>query len=342
MNNLVTENQLIITEEQSRTSEYQRAIREEIEASRYTTVESLRTNAINHPEILRYKNRILGECDTYEYTDWLHFLKQDFGPKESSLSLGSGIGRVEKYLIETGFTNGFETIELSPHSNQNARRSNVSIQAVEGDLNFVHLPEDSYDFILCHGVLHHLINLEYILHQINQALKSEGILLIYEYVGETRWQFDDERLKMLCNTLPNYRFKRPHRWIGGFESVRSGDLLQLIQAQFGSNCDRSISFGGVYFPFAICNGTFKFRNDEVQKIVQIDEQFSKNCAVMPCYHMGVYHKSHNPPTTCVPWTNDQLYQHLGPRKPYQVLIADMAQQILHLAARKMNRSQPKH
>lgn len=202
-----------ITPKQSRTKCYKRALREEIWGSQGVNEEALKSYPINHPEILLYKARILGGRQTVEnFADWTSFLLTEFGPKETCLSLGSGIGRVEKYLIQIGFTASFDAIELSPYSNQVAWQRDCRIMGYEGDLNFIQLQPDSYDFILCHGVLHHLINLEHVLYQINTALKPDGIVLIYEYVGETRWQFTDTQLEILRQLFPELRFRRPPLW----------------------------------------------------------------------------------------------------------------------------------
>jgi len=63
-----------------------------------------------------------------------------------------------------------------------ASRTNA-FSNLAADLNFAELQPDSFDFILCHGILHHLINLEFILAQINRALTRDGIVLIYELRG---------------------------------------------------------------------------------------------------------------------------------------------------------------
>ena len=72
-----------------------------------------------------------------------------------------------------------ETIELCADVNEMNRLKDDKINTIQGDLNFVELPTNTYDFILCHGILHHLINLEHILYQINKSLKPNGLFLVY-------------------------------------------------------------------------------------------------------------------------------------------------------------------
>ncbi len=188
------------------------------------------------------------------------------------------------------------------------------MQARDGDLNFVRLPASTYDFILCHGSLHHLINLEHVLHEVNQALKPDGILLIYEYVGENRWQFTPERLAKLCQWFPGVELRSPPYWeVTGFESVRSQDLLGLIQSQFGDSAVHSVSFGGVYFPMVTCN--YPAAKRCMERVIVLDEQASREGDLPPCYHMGVYRRSGRSAPEARPWTDAELRARLAPHVP---------------------------
>lgn len=144
-----------ITPQQGSLRCYKRAVREEL---RHTiTNAELGVCPINHLRILEYKARILGgRSQVSEFADWTWFLLKEYGPKKACLSLGSGIGRVEKYLIEIGFAPRFKTIEINLRHNKMARNMDSRICPIEGDLNFVELKPAAYDFILCHGILHHL------------------------------------------------------------------------------------------------------------------------------------------------------------------------------------------
>jgi SAM-dependent methyltransferase len=294
---------------------YLKAIAAEIEGSRFTDVEALASLRINHEDIMRYKARILGKGTAATgYASWTSFLLHDYGRRERCLSLGSGLGRVEKFLISLGFTSKFETIELSPYANKKAKVYDEGIKPCEGDLNFVELEPESYDFILCNGVLHHLINLEHVLGQINRALKPSGILLVSEYVGPTRWQFPEATLAWLRTMFPGIEFTRPPLWsIDGFESVRSGELLPLIEAQFGASCDRSVRYGGVYFPFLTC--TAPSADTRVREVVDLDAGVSAKETLPPCYLMGVYRKSHLAPPKARAWSDAELGASLRPATP---------------------------
>ena len=105
-------------------------------------------------------------------------------------------------MVKNGFTDKMETIELCADVNEMNRLKDDKINTIQGDLNFVELPTNTYDFILCHGILHHLINLEHILYQINKSLKPNGLFLVYEYIGETIFLYGGFYFPFLVCTNP--------------------------------------------------------------------------------------------------------------------------------------------
>ena len=304
-----------ISPEQANSKYYKRTLQKEISIHGNTDEQSLSNSRINHYEILSYKAKILGNNKSFkEFADWTQFLISEYGYQKRCLSLGSGIGRVEKYLVKNGFTEKMETIELCANVIEPNRLKDDKITTVQGDLNFIELPKNTYDFILCHGILHHLINLEHILYQINNSLKPNGLFLVYEYVGETRWQFDKVKLEYLRKEFPKIPFKeRPNYSVLGFESIRSGDLLELIQKQFGKTTERSVLYGGFYFPFLVC--TSPKEDVYIKKVIEIDEKVSKNGILRPCYHMGLYRKNDIPEISAIKWSNNFLKSQLVPHTP---------------------------
>lgn len=318
--------QYVISPRQASTPVYQKTLARELAVGESVSVEDLEKNRINARPILNYKAKVLGgKPVANEYADWLDYVIEHYGPRTRCLSLGSGLGRVEDYLVRKGFTSKIESIELCAEVNSALRIDNDRVAVLAGDLNFVELPEAAYDFIVCHGVLHHLINLEFVLGQIRKALKPDGIFLVYEYVGETRWRFSEQRMAYLRAAFPTVRFSVPHRSsIEGFESVRSADLLSLIELYFGEHCDFSRSYGGVYFPFVTCtNGRF---DGLLERVVEIDEIATGQKAVAPCYHMGIYRGGATRRAQVVPWTDQDLVRELSPPVPWHIGLSRLAKQ----------------
>lgn len=303
----------VITPEQSRLPCYRRAIKQE--CLHAIPIEVLDYYPLSHPEIAAYKASLIGRgSDGSHYAGWADFLLEEYGPMQRCLSLGSGSGRVEKHLIEIGFAKRFESIDLSHAHSAIARNAGGTVDAQEGDLNFCRFPKQAYDFILCHGILHHLINLEHALSQINDALKPEGVLLIHEYVGENRCHFTEHRLKLLSEMFPAIKLRNPPIWtVDGFEAIRSADLLSLIERQFGATCQRSVNYGGVLFPLIVCNWPDVRR--QLSRIIETDKRVSKERTLEACDHIGVYRKNDAPAPRAVPWTDKELIARLDPWIP---------------------------
>ncbi len=311
---------LVMTERQAGFHEYRNALRDEVSASRAVTASTLSALRINHPAIRDYKARLLGgRSSTEDYADWIEFLTREYPPPSRALSLGAGEGRVESYLVSTGWVKELEAIELSPHTVSRVRKSSTALAVDEGDLNFVCLEENTYDFVLCHSILHHLINLEHVMFQIHRSLRPGGTVLIYEYVGEDRWQFDSERLRRIRAHVPEVDLRLPDPWkVRGFESVRSGALPGLILEQFGEPVGRSVNYGGVYFPFIACSSDDA--DQYMNRVVELDEEWADAGEIAPCYHMGVYRKSEPVITAVQKWTDDEVRQRCMPRAPLGTLM----------------------
>ncbi len=299
-----------ITPAQGRLRCYADAIKQE--SLHDNPLELVQRFSLSDPRIDRYKARLMGwRTDSDEFGAWTGFLLDKYGPQRTCLSLGSGTGRVEQYLLKTGFASQFDAIELSDNLNAEVGKSGSNIDARQGDLNFCELPANTYDFILCHQILHHLINIEHVLGQINNALAPSGLLLVSEYVGENRWQFSEDRLSYLRSAFPDIPLERVPSWrVDGFESIRSADLRRLIKAQFGNSCERSVDFGGAYFPYSV--SSWSRAKPFIDQILERDEMASKQNMLNPCYHIGLYRKSTAPPAEAVPWAADDLRRRLIP------------------------------
>lgn len=321
---------MTITAEQSRSRSYRRALKAEI--SGHMDESALQRCPINHPALLSYKANVLGGRDTcQEYADWTEFLVEGHGPRRRCLSLGSGIGRVEQYLIRRGFTGEFESIELNPSQVDEANTRDQRIGAVVGDLNFVNLAPRDYDFILCHGVLHHLINLEHVLDQVNRALTEDGLLLIYEYVGPDRWQYPRAQLDHLDARHGLQLRNRPVWAVSGFETIRSFDLLRLLQHYWGQTALHTVNYGSAFHPVIHCGG-WPDAKPRVGEIIAHDQELARSGTFPPSYHMGLYRKSTASSAEARPWPNEELAARAAPHVPWPALAQHFARRVRARAA----------
>jgi SAM-dependent methyltransferase len=282
---------------------------------------------VNHPSILKYKGQVLGGLEeSRHYAEWTNFLLPRFGRRSSCLSVGSGHGRIEKHLIQAGFAERFEAVELSEFANGVASAGSLSMSANAGDLNFSDFGDDNFDFVLCHGVLHHIVNLEDLLWKIHRCLRPGGIVLMYEYVGEDRWQFSERRLEIVRKSVPGAKLRPPPRWsVRGFESVRSSELRNLVQQQFGNSPVIEKLYGGIYFPFVTC--TSAEADAMIPQAVEADRRCSADALVEPCYMMCVYEKSVPKRPDVKVWSDDEVRRRLARTPPLGVRAYELAKAV---------------
>lgn len=171
------------------------------------------------PEIYRQINRrITGEP---EY-DWKTYtLDKYFAgrlPVARTLSLGCGIGRLERTLAKLGAFEQCDAYDISPDAIATAAaltqaRGIRTVAFHAADVNTLILPARVFDAVWAHSALHHFAALEHIFGQIRRALKPGGLLILNEYVGPSRFQFPERQKEIinLCLRLlpPAYRTLTP-------------------------------------------------------------------------------------------------------------------------------------
>jgi SAM-dependent methyltransferase len=87
---------------------------------------------------------------------------------------------------------------------------------IDADLNFVELPVARYDVVWSSSCLHHVINLEHLLGQVERTLRPGGLFAVHDYVGERCFQYSPARLARIAEVLRDV----PARWRwGGIERI---------------------------------------------------------------------------------------------------------------------------
>ena len=137
---------------------------------------------------------------------------------------------MEHNLLKYDVVKNLETLDIveTPNSDKH----------LVGDLNFMKLPKERYDIIICKGSLHHIINLEHLLNQVNKSSKKDGFFVLLEYVGENKWQWSDDKIKFINNqfrkefsTSNSIKIEKNKDILWNevpFESIRSFQIPNLI------------------------------------------------------------------------------------------------------------------
>ncbi len=193
------------------------------------------------------------EIDWQMYTLQTHF--KDRLPLARCLSLGCGTGNLERKLGHLGAFVQCDAYDVSQRAVALAQADaeqeglhNIRYQAL--DVNALALEADTFDAIWLNGAMHHFQALEHICAEMKKALKADGLLILFEYVGPNRFQFPERQKEAadLCLHLLPERYRKvvlapatgtadhasakpaaAHYLRKVFDKLRDGDLLGAVR-----------------------------------------------------------------------------------------------------------------
>lgn len=182
------------------------------------------------------------------------FLRKHSLKPKRGLSLGCGSGRAERNFLQQGICETFTGVDVSEDAISQARieakAAGLNIDYSCQDINEISLDADpGFDLVICQNILHHVLNLEHVLDEVAKVLRPDGVFFVHDYIGETQFQFTDERLRWYnaaLGALPipmrtslvtkkQYdRIDRPNagRLASPFEAIRSGEISAMLKAKF--------------------------------------------------------------------------------------------------------------
>jgi SAM-dependent methyltransferase len=144
------------------------------------------------------------------------------------LSLGCGTGGKETQWARTGKFGHIDAFDLSP---QRIRAARDAIRNTPEELlitydtadvaGYTWLPQ-SYDVVLFENSLHHFSSLETLLQSVARALKPNGILVVNEFVGPSRFQWTDNQLTAVNSLLS--QFPREYRTYYGTSFAKDAEI----------------------------------------------------------------------------------------------------------------------
>ncbi|MGI8905472.1 MAG: class I SAM-dependent methyltransferase [Candidatus Sumerlaeaceae bacterium] len=207
---------------------------------------------------------------------WLSFVKDRYcpTPRDRGLSLGCGEGSVERESIRQGVCRQMVGLDFAAAAIEIARREarsvgfQDSIRYDVADLDHITFSADTYDIIIASHSVHHLTHLEHVASELHKALKPDGILILNEYVGPSRYQWSEKAgalMNDLLRILPrekrfvardnSYRdviLPLSHEQVIAVdpsESVRSDEILPVFEKYFVM--DHRGDFGGTLLQFLL-------------------------------------------------------------------------------------------
>ena len=177
-------------------------------------------------------------------------------PINHALSLGCGFGGLERDLVGRGLVARMEALDLAEGAITEARHLAAEaglsgrIQYRVADLEVADFAPGSVDIVFAHSSVHHVERLEELFAAVKRTLRPGGVFHLYEFVGETRFQWTDAQLRLgnaLLDSLPEQLRRLPNGEPKGkltrptieqmiavdpTEAVRSAEILPLMREHF--------------------------------------------------------------------------------------------------------------
>lgn len=254
------------------------------------------TNWRSVPRILKRHNFLITGDPSVEFPDYV--CQKYFSNKNSlrAVSPGCGIGLQE---IKFAQYPCFRLIEAFDTSRQSIRQALEKVKSLGltnirffvEDVNRFNFGLSTYDMILFNGSLHHFEKLETLLLRAQKALTPEGLLIVNEYVGPSRFQWNEKQLRVanfLLKKIPaEYRKKWNSKMIkkkqyrpgvlrmilyDPSEAVESENILPLLQRHFKTLEIKNL--GGNLLRLILKDIAHHFMNEDEKANELLDDLFA--------------------------------------------------------------------
>jgi SAM-dependent methyltransferase len=258
--------------------------------------------------------------------DWITHsagLFAKFSKPIKALSLGCGFGVIERVLRRCDYCQVIHGVDVAEGAIQGARKA-AQEEGLDGltyevaDLNTAKLPKETYDVVYVHAALHHVFQLEHLLDQIKQTLKTGGLFVMYEYIGPSQMQFPRRDLELadaFVNAIPERYRSMPRRKHKNkmealrlsldemnssdpSESIRASEIVPLTASRFEVRHFRYVGGTLLLLIFSEISGNFKEDDSEIMPLVKaliVLDNFLIDNKVLPSYHVYmVCEKTDNP------------------------------------------------
>jgi SAM-dependent methyltransferase len=172
----------------------------------------------------------------------------DYGSFRRGCVLGAGPGHVESHLLSQHEQLHLTVCDISPGALERLqarldREFAGRVETRQEDLNFATLPAEAYDLLVADSTIHHIVNLEHLAFQANRSLMLGGFFFMRDVVGESRFQFSEEKKQIFQayaaatgqsrGRAMTVKWPDPENWTySPFESARSGEILEVFGRYF--------------------------------------------------------------------------------------------------------------
>jgi len=159
------------------------------------------------PKIKERWNKLITGDSTCNYEKYLvdEVLKNQ--DKIKLISFGSGYCSHEIELAKYSIFDEIICVDVSEkilmEAEKKAKKINLkNIKFICADINKFDFEKNYFDIVFFHSSLHHFDNINFFLeNRVKPILKDDGLLVINEYVGETRLQFSENQIKTINKAI---------------------------------------------------------------------------------------------------------------------------------------------
>jgi O-antigen biosynthesis protein len=200
----------------------------------------------NHPAVRAGINRrVTGDPEKWP-VEQLSRVVPDRLPFRQSVSIGCGVGNLERSLVSLGLVTRVTGVDASAESIQSARQS-AEEAGLSDRISYVAADAWSFlesrrglDAVFFHSSLHHFDRLHALLAIVRAALAPRGILWFDEYVGPARdewtwrhlWRWNRQYRSLPGIVRRTKVIRRPINREDPTEAVASSDILPAVEAHF--------------------------------------------------------------------------------------------------------------
>lgn len=263
----------------------------------------------------RWSELVSGERETTIRSYVAEKYLQPLGNDLTAVSLGCGTGSNEIAWGKTGIFSRIDASDISADRIEQAKRKadeegvGEIVQFSVADARSVSLPEKSYDVVLAINALHHFDPVEPVVRQFRGCLRKDGLLILRDYVGPSRFQWTREQLdaaKAVLALLPkSYRRrgksgtlkKRCYRpsmlsmiLSDPSEAARSEEILGAVRTHFQPAEEKEL--GGALMHLLLKDISHHFRSEAgerwLQLIASIEDELMREGVLESDFVFGVY------------------------------------------------------
>lgn len=223
--------------------------------SRWNNHVSMPINWYDLPYVLKYVQKNMTGDENVGYAGYVieKFFRGRSGLR--ILSPGCGIGVKEFRFAKHPAVGRIDGFDIAPVRIAEARRRAAGMNLANanffvGDIYDLQVGEP-YDIVLFDGCLHHFDKLDCLMEKVMGCLKPDGLLVIFEFTGPNRYQFDaghvetcNQALQLIPETHRTFlrsSLVKTKVWAPGYlrmylsdptEGIKAGEILPAIHGKF--------------------------------------------------------------------------------------------------------------